>query len=652
MSSKQNFSVSANKKRAEYLAYRASLAVDDHKAPTPYPENSFLSPLVEGGGHYQPASSFGQVTEWLVAPFPDMTDPVSTVFLIDLMLDGSPNNAADRYRGESPADPETPIVLKLTLPAKDTPGVKLIGNRINFGGNTGPYETFKYIVQPDPQVFDRPISVNPSVDQSGIAPEDFDDGNTIPLMFAYQNPRLGDVIECRIGQSVDITNVVGTWRVTEANKDDPIVFQLAASHVETFSGKCVIIVEGNTYPGVKATRSPVKEVFVFQQRRPTNFNALHLPQITAPGDKLEIQQFIDGVTAGLQNAYTNYSNTLDKIVFIIDGVKQPPSSISQFPFQSQLSLSALLAQGHSREVKLDYQIERLGFLFPSTPLTRQVPIDVEMPLAPIVPPNYAPPDVTALVPTLKGPVSQSNILTVADKQNGGDVILNVPRHAEFNLGDTIYGLYGGRSIPAPGGVYAYPATGTPPDPIPLTLKWDFIDSVGSNATTQLQYYAEHTKNNNQSVSVLGLANVRLNPIVLQAPTFVHEDEDFGIICSSLRKMSGEVGAVIRVPGDSQLENLTVKWKYVGYSSAAATEPDIIPDSTVEDEFTFDPANVGTGAHVLVPYEYLLVTRNAWGKLFYDVTIDGEFVHTESEVFRINMSYGGDTCDITGVVPFP
>ena len=652
MSSKQKFPVNAAKKRAEYLAYRASIAVEDHKAPTPYPDGSFLPPLVAGGGYYQPASSFGQDTEWLVSPFPDMTNPVKTTFLIDLMLDGTANTLADRYRDESPADPAIPIVLKLTLPAKDTDGVKLIGNRINFGGNTGPYEQFKYIVQSGPQIFDQSISVEPSVDQTGIAPEDLEGGKTIPFEFNYQNPRLGDFMECRIGRTVDVTQVVGTWTVTEANKDDQIVFNLTAAHVATYEGECSVFVEGHTYPEVKAVRSPIKKVFVFQQRRPTNFGALHLPQITVPGEKLEIQQFIDGVTAGLQTAYTNYSRTLDKIVFIIDGVKQSSLSIDQIPFQFPLSLSALLAQGHSREVKLDYQVERLGFLFPTTPVTRQVPIDVEMPLAPIVPPSYSPPDITALAPTLKGPFSQSNILTVADRQDGRDVILNVPRHANFNLGDTLYGLYGGRLIPAPGGVYAYPASGTVPNPIPLTLKWDFIDSVGSNKDTQLQYYAEHTKNNNQSVSVLQLANVRLVPIVLQAAAFVHEDEDFGVICSSLKKMGGEVGAVFRVPGDSQIQNLTVKWRYVGYSAEAATDADIIPDSTTNGEFTFDPANVGTGTYVLVPYEFLLVTRNAWGKLFYEVTIDGEFVPTQSEVVRVNMSYGGDTCDITGVVPFP
>jgi len=650
MSSKQNFSISATKKRAEYLAYRASINAADHLAPTPV--IAFLPPLVAGEGHYQPASSFGQDTEWVVAPFPDMTNPTKTVFQIDLMLDGTVNTLSERYRGESPADPSVAIVLKLTLPAKDTAGVKSIGNRINFGGNTGPYEQFKYIVQPDPQIFNKSISVNPTVDQTGIAPEDFAGGKTVPLTLDYQNPRLGDVVECRIGRTADITQVVGTWKITAANKDDPIVFELKETDVATFEGKCVVFVEGHTYPGVIATRSPIKEVFVFKQNRPANFGALDLPQITSAGDKLEIQQFIDGVTAGLKTAYTNYSNTLDKIVFIIDGVKQSPLSINQFPFQLQLSLSALLAQGHSRDVKLDYQIERLGFLFPSTPVTRQVPVDVEMPLAPIVPPSYSPPDVTALVPTLKGPVSASNILTVADKQNGGDVVLNVPRHAEFNLGDTIYGLYGGRLIPAPGGVYAYPASGPVPDPIPLILKWDFINSVGSNTDMQLQYYAEHAKNNNQSVSVWHSANVKLTPIVLQAANFVHEDEDFGVICSSLRKMGGEVGAVIRVPGDSQLANLTVKWKYVGYSAEAATDPDIIPDSTVEKEFPFDPANVGSGAYILVPYEFLLATRNAWGKLFYTVTIDGELVNTESKVFRVNMSYGGDTCDISGPDPYP
>lgn len=652
MSSKQNFSVSAIKKRANYLAYRASINVADHQAPTPDSANPFLPPLEAGGAHYQPASTFGQVTKWLVAPFPDMTNPTRTVYLIDLILNGALNPVSERHRGESPTDPVIPIVINLALPEKDTAGEKSIGNRINFGGNAGPYQLFKYIVQPDPQIFDQSITVDPSVDQTGIAPEDFDGDKTIPLNFAYLNPRLGDVIECRIGRTADITEVIGTWKVTPDNKDEPIVFQLEKKHVATFEGRCVVFVEGNTYPGVRAARSPLKDLFVFQQNRPANFGSLYLPQITDPSDKLEILQFIDGVTAGLVNAYTNFSRMTDKIVFIIDGVKQSALSINGFPFQLPLSHSALLAQGHSREVKLDYQIERSGFLFPTTPVTREVPIDLAMPLAPIVPPNYSPPDITALAPTLQGPVSPPNILTVADEQHGGDVILNVPLHPEFNLGDTIYGLFNGQSIDEPGGSYTFPTSGTVPDPIRLVLTWEFIKRVGGNKDTQIQYYAVHTKNNNQSVSESRFANVNLTPIVLEEAVFIHEDEDFGIICDSLRKWGSDVGAVIRIPGDSQLANLTVKWKYVGYSKEAATDADIIPDSTVEKEFTFDPANVGSGTPALVPFAQLLATRNAWGRVFYEVTIAGELVETKSKVFRINMSYGGDTCDISGPPPYP
>lgn len=652
MSSKQNFSVSGNKKRAKYLAYRASINVADHKAPTPHPANSFLPPLVAGGEHYQPASSFGKTTEWLVSSFEGQGNTTPTLFLIDLMLGGTANSPTEQYRNTTPVDPTIPIVLKLTLPDKDTPGGKSIGNRINFGGNTGRYELFKYIVQPDPQIFNQSITVDPTVDQTGIAPEDFDNNKTILFGFEYLNPRLGDFLECRFGRTADITQVIGTWTITEANKNDPIVFTLTKDHAAPLEGECVVIVEGNTYPGVKATRSPVKKVYVFKQNRPANFDPLHLPQIIDPGDKLEIQEFIDGITAGLEKPYTNHSRTLDKLAISIDGVRQPSLPINAFPFQNLLNSAALLALGDDREVELEYQIERLGFFFPPVPVARKVKVDVRMPLAPIVPPNYSPPDVTALAPTLKGPVSPPNILTMADKQNGGDVVLNVTVHTEFNLGDTLYGYFGGHPIPAPGGVYPYPATGNPPNPIPLPMSWAFVNSIGTNKDMQLQYVVEHTKNNNQSVSMLQLANVNLTPVVLQAATFVHEDSNFGIICDSLRKVGGDVGAVINIPGDSQLANLMVKCKYVGYSAQTATDPDIIDDSIYEHEFKFDPTDVGSGAFVFIPYQYLLATRNAWGVCSFEVVIAGERVSTKSKVYRVNMSYGGDTCDISGPPPFP
>jgi hypothetical protein len=96
----------------------------------------------------------------------------------------------------------------------------------------------------------------------------------------------------------------------------------------------------------------------------------------------------------------------------------------------------------------------------------------------------------------------------------------------------------------------------------------------------------------------------------------------------------------------------VKCKYVGYSAQTATDPDIIDGSIYEHEFKFDPIDVGPGAFVFIPYSSLLATRNAWGVCSFEVVIAGERVSTKSKVYRVNMSYGGDTCDISGPPPFP
>lgn len=657
MSSKQNFAIGAKLKRAQYQAYVRSVSTDPHDAPTPASSNEFLPPLEPDGPYYLPSRFFNVTQKWLIPAFDLHDSNTNKLVKIDLTLDGTPGALAQQYEDRTPFDPPPPIPVDLIMAAKDAPGDHEVSMRLNYGGNIGPANKFIYTVQSDPQNFNERIGVPTSVETTGMGPEDFEGGKTIPLTFNYANKRLGDTIECRMGVDTSVTEVIGAITFDATNIGQPIVFQLTADHVKNYDGKCLIFVTGHTYPGVVATPSATKEVFVFKKARPVVVGELDVPQIIDPlVDILEVQQFIDQVRAGLKTVYTNFDSTLDEIVVSIDGVPQPAQRVTAIPFLNVLDPVALLALGNNRSVKLGYRILRHGFFFPTAEIFRDVKVDTRMPLADFDPADPNPPDKTALKPWIMGPVSQTrNKLTAADKISGQDVDGFVPVHSKFNLGDSIQFYYDGQPVPAPGGIYDYPATGTPPNPIPFKLKPEFLWGIADDPTMQIQYVVTHLVNNNESQSLTEYADVKTQPIVLNAATFTHIDSDFGIICDSLRTIAGgEVVAVCRIPGDSRMGGLEVTYGFTGYSDASGDDAYIIDDSEFEDKITPTPAQASAGFDVFIPVEYLIATLDGWGRINYAVTIAGERPNPKGNVEVVNMSYGssGATCDLTKPIPYP
>lgn len=359
------------------------------------------------------------------------------------------------------------------------------------------------------------------------------------------------------------------------------------------------------------------------------------------------------VGAGLEKAYTNFSTANDKLVLVIDGVEKPEQSMGGFPSVHNLDNVALLAQGHGRrQAELGYKIRRGKKYFPAYWITRLVWLDVRKPANPIDPSNPGFLDPSLLLPWFK---AQSNTvinrLTAPDKQDGLPVVGYLEFHPLFKKGDTARFFLNSRESPTP---WVYPTDGSedPSTPITFDLSWNWLNTLSGDDTTQVHVQVEHDLNFNEAHSPAALAFVRTTPITLVAAGFrhLHSDPRNGVVCSSLRKHPtlGVVG-VVRVPGDTRMANIEVKLVYGGYPTKDANESELIPGTEAKVLFTPDLPQATNGFDMYIPYQYLLATRIGWGRADYIVVIEDETVTTKSEVTRINMSRGQDTCELNDVV---
>lgn len=658
MSKVQNFPFNG-RDRAQYRAFRQSILLVDLEAPVPDPAaNAFLPALTTGGPLYLPAVHFGKPLKFLIPDFDQSDNPVPTFVEIRLTVDGTQDDPAHKFEDVTPLSPPPPIPMTLHLAAKDVQGAHRLSYTFDFGGNVPTVKSLEFMTDKVAPVLNTKIQLPQSVVDYGMGPEDFENGKTVKFTLpVYGNIRLGDSIQCFLGIDAATSKEVGTAiTITPANIGGPLEFVVTATDVAAYDGELVTFCKAKSYPGVDALDSALTNVYVFKARRPIVLDQLHIPQIRDPQvDVLLIQDLIDKVAAGLENPFVNFSSATDKLVITIDGVAQPERAIPSFPIYIDLDNAGLIAQGENRDVTLGYRIKRGNFYFPATDIKRDVKLDVRKPAAPFDPADPNPPDKTLIAPTIQGPASTvPNVLTAADKQNGGDVTGSLPYHPRFKKDDVIQFYINGHDAPPPGGVVKLTGSEDTTKPIPFTFGWMWLDSIPDDPTAEFRVDVKHpTINANEAISLHSYLNKKTTPITLTEGGFLHMDPNplKGFICSSLRKLpSGDVVGVVHIPGDSRLEGNEVTMTYAGYSAADGSDASEIPGTKHEMKHTPDQAQANSGFDLYLPYDPLLLTLNNWGRITYTVTIEGELVQTKGTVVRINMSLGTGSCDVTIVIP--
>lgn len=663
MSKKESFPFNG-RDRAEYRAFRSSMLLIEGQPPVPGAANPFIPPLPTGGLPYLAYANFNKALDWVIPEFTDQDDPRNLIVEMRMRVDGSLDHSDHRYEEETPLPPPRPYPMTLHHQDKDKDGERTVDYMRDFGGNPSISLPYKYIVDKVAPTLDPTIDVPQSVKDYGIGPENFAGGNTVPLTYSkYPNQKAGHLIKCFIGPSRTVRREVGSIRVDESNKDTDLVFRLAATHVDGYDGDSYFVwVEGENYAGVPATPSALTDVPVYKDPRPDEVDGPFIPQIVDPDeDTLLIENLGDGVGAGLETAYKNYNSATDYLVRYIDGVEQaevPLSRAGSFPFTPDLDNVALAAGGHERrQVKIAHHIRRGKMRFPKDPIERLVWQDLEKPCNPMDVSNIGFNDPSMLEPWFQGPKStEKNRLTAADKQDGGDVIGYLPFHPRFKEGDSLEFLLNGRSSPTQ---WVYPTDGSvdPSKPISWPLPWSWLNSLADDTTTQVQALAYHDRNFNESHSPVATAYVRTTPTILVAAEFqhLHINPRNGWVCSSLRRHPdpdiGVVG-VIRIKGDSRMEDREGVLTFGGYPTSETAEPELIPGSRVKVPFKANKEQATNGFNVYIPYIHLLAVHIGWIRADYNVDIEGEDVLTKSEVIRANMSLGGDTCKLEDVVDPP
>lgn len=650
MSKKESFPVNARKKREQYLAYRQSLRVIDMAAPTPGTANPFLDPLVAGGPKYLPYSSFNKSLVFMHPVFDGQDSSTPSNFISSMLtVDGTPD-LTSKFEESTPLDPLPPRPMTLNLPTKDAPGLRKISLAFEFQGNPANVEEFEYFVDTAAPLLDKSVEPPQTAIDYGLDPDDFAGGKVVKLKYEpWSNQRLGDKITCYIGRDKNTKQEVSSITITAAYLNQTLEFDLTAAHVVNFDGRYIVFCEATSYPGVPSSPSAETVLYVFKNLKPVVADPLHVPQISDPTlDAIGVQELIDGLDAGLEKLIPNFNSSLDKIVYTIDGVEQSEMAIPAFPFLHKLDNHALVKNGHYRnDLKLGYRIKRGIFFYPATPLVTDYLLDTRKPCAPFDPDKPNPPDETMLLPWIKGPVSDKNILTAADKQNGGAVKGFLPYHANFKVGDSAQFYIGGVEVPPPGGIYEPDGTEDKTKPIEFEMDWTFLATIPDNKTTQLQVVVTHDLNYNEAISKTDFADVSTRPIVLTAAGFkyMHANPAIGLNCSSLRKLpDGSIVLVVNIPADTRLAGNEVTVKYEGYTTNTPGTP--IPGSEWTDTpYAPNPTEAAAGYERYMPYAHMLATLNGYGRVSYQVTIKGEFAEKDGDVVRVSAYNGTDTCDV-------
>lgn len=656
MSIKQSF-VSKSKKRADYMTYRNSLRVVDMDAP--YPDDSknpFLDPLVPNGPKFLPFAFFNKALTFMLPEFDGQSDLPPTFYEAFLTVDNTPDDAS-KINGTTTIDPPPPRPMTLLSKSKDNPGLRRVSLAFEFGGNPATVKTFEYTVDPVAPLLDKSVEPPQPAGDYGLDPEDFSGGKKVLLTYApWSNQRLGDEIKCYIGRDKNTKQEVETVKIDASNLGQPIEFSLEARHVVGFDGRYIVFCEAKSYPGVPSLPSAETVLWVFKDRKPVVVEPLNVPQIPdSTVDVIGTQELIDGLGAGLENLIPNFNSALDKIVYNIDDVDQPEKSIPGFAFLHSLDNHALVAKGHGpRTVKLGYRIKRGIFFYPKDPIVTDYLLDVLKPCGPFDPDDPDHPDESMFQPWIQGPVSSGiNTLTAADKQSNLPVDGFLKFHPRAKKGDTYQFYVGGVEAPAPGGRWVFPLDGSedPSKDIPFQFLWSFLDTLPQAGNWQLQVVATHDVNFNEAQSPVDYANISLVPIVLSAAGFkyMHTNPLVGLICSSLRKLpDNSIVLVVHIPADTRLAGNEITLKYEGYSTSTPGTP--IPGSPWDDTYTPDATEAATGFDMYMPYAHMLATRNGYGRVSYEVTINGEFAQKNGDVVRVNASNGTEPCDITKPIP--
>ncbi|MNQ24308.1 hypothetical protein D3C85_374990 [compost metagenome] len=582
-------------------------------------------------------------------PRPDVADlPGGIPGIIQLTWDET--RVGTRFTYTTPLDSDI-LKIDLNLPENlsNQPGTHQLGYHLVQGGNPTTVTPLTINVDTTHPETNGEVIVPPEVDRDGITKKYLDEnGNVQVTIPEYSGRKIGDVIELHFGKSLPLSRKFD--EITRTDTNAPVVSdKLTAAVVGDEEGPHAIFYYITNRKGYTSAVSLFKQLNVTLTDPPVGLLA---PDIPLYEDGLiDLADAQTPVGVGMKVEYTNFMPN-DQLLVTWDGIPQAPKPIVSFPvYANVLFKDVFNGNAGEKTVTVEYQIKRGSLLYPSTPLSVEVDVDLRKPGGVIDPDNPGPVNPNLALVTVQGQGGNDpNKLTEADKDQDVDVSVVIYEGAKVN--DEVQLVWKGVPVPAAnGGVYTVEEpVPVPPARITWTTDWSVVADGGNGNPILVNYEIAHPDvNENKDISPNQDVDVEIVPGVVPEAKFQNLDPDFTdwLNCGSLRQdpVKGTVVEVLVAGGEPQLKDQDLVFKYQGYTDNTGT---VKPGTDLDVTYTPNEQEAINGFIVKIPYAPILETENGWGDIRYTAVIDGRPVDSVPHLVRVYLVDPGDggTCKIT------
>ena len=633
----------AQKTRLDYQALRLASRKLTADAPQLHRDNPLLPDTDDDDSNQLHVRHQGKPLKVQVPRPPEAGDPSGIPVEVQLTWDATP--VGRMFVGITPLDSSL-LFIDLEVPGvyTEVQGKHELSYILVQGGNPAVVPSLNINIDRTPPILINPAIIPPEIEANGITKKYLEDNGFVAVTVPpYGGARIGDHVTVYYGLNLPTATMIAEW--IRPDTTTPLIGELTAAIVGTEEGEHAVFYLVEDRKGNPSGFPPFKRFNVVLTDPPEGLVPLDIPLYVDGLIDLEDAQMPVGV--GLLAEYTNFLDG-DEIVVTWDGQLLGQQKIPGFPFYVNVDFRTVLRGNPGpKTVAVSYQIKRGINLYPRTPLSQNVDVDLRKPGGPIDPDNPGPPNPNLTKVTVQGASGNpANVLTIDDAVDTVEVSVVVYDGAKNN--DEVQLRWKGVPVSdADGGVHIVVGTPVPPDTITFDVAWSVIEAGGNGNPIEVDYVITHPDiNENADIAPPQDVDVFITNVVLPEVKFLHlypAPEDF-LNCGS-RRLDPVLGVVLEVlvaGGEPRLADQELTFTYQGYSDSSGTEA---PGTFLEVKYTPTAQEAAAGFVVKIPYEPFRVTLNGWGRISYSAMIDGRPTPSDYHQVRVYMvdSGGGGSC---------
>ncbi|WP_223441279.1 hypothetical protein [Pseudomonas sp. BF-R-19] len=551
----------------------------------------------------------------------------------------------------------------LTVPAglTATEGEHSVQYRIKYRLNED--DSLPLIIRVDTQA-PTPVTetiVPPRIKTEGITAEYFVeeavDHVLVGYLPTYPVAKIGDIVEFmvkEVGKPDDQATLIE--RIERMDLSDPLSTQkLTKSLIGIDEGEIELFVYVTDRKGNKSLASPKLKVDVSLFPAPAGEVA------TVPlHDDDNIILFEDA--RGPVSAILDYANfkANDKWRLAVD--QQTPAlepDVDAVPFSHTFTYRYLYNNNDGpKDVDFEWQVRRGNKLYPETPHSRKLKIDLRKPGEQPDPDNPGlpgSPDPKLPLITVQGvSPGRPNYLIKQDANLGAIAFVNIYKGHKEN--DVIQLIYHGVAVDeVDGGIVKLDGSETDATVLQFRIPGAYIAGNGNNKQTRVEYIVSHDQNATVARSNTQYVEVYVDAIPMPQPDFaITGDAGDGpeLYCGSLKHNAdlGTMAVEVKFPAKAELADTKITFHVQGYENTndgSGNAPGlVIPEAADSVEKTPNAAEASAGFSVFFTYHVFEKIKNGWCEVSCTAKQNDYITPSGPRSFRVGMERpGGDFCAI-------